>query len=48
MSYTNIKLEWVAPFGPNKGEKVTAWFPFGDPEIERLKREYNAKEIDRV
>ena len=48
MSYTNIKLEWTALFGLNKGKKVSAWFQFGDPEIKRLKRECNAKEIDRV
>lgn len=48
MAYANIKLEWIAPFGPSKGEKVSEWFMFGDPEVKRLKREYNAVEIDRV
>lgn len=46
--YTNIKLQWVAKYGRNKGKKVTSWFSWGDPEIDRLKREYNAKEVARV
>lgn len=46
--YTNIKLEWVAPYGPNKGKKVSSWFQFADPDIERLKREYDAVEVARV
>lgn len=44
----NVKLEWIAPYGPNKGQKVSSWFQFGDPDIERLKREYNAVEVARV
>ena len=48
MSYSNIKLEWVTPYGAHKGEKVSMWFQFGDPDIERLKKEYNAKEVARV
>ena len=48
MTYVNIKLEWTAPYGPNKGSNVSAWFMFGDSEIKRLKRELNAIEIDRV
>lgn len=44
----NVKLEWVCPYGKNKGKKVSAWFQFGDPDIARLKREFNAKEVARV
>lgn len=44
----NFLLEWTAPFGPNKGERVSTWFSFGDPEIKRLKKEYNAIIIDMV
>ena len=41
----NIELEWVAPHGPHKGEKVTSWFNTEDPEVDRLIKEYNAKII---
>ena len=44
----NIKLEWIAPYGPAKGEKVSAWFQYGDPDIARLKREFDAVEIARI
>ena len=44
---TSIKLEWTVERGPKRGEKVTCWFLFGDPEIGRLCKKHKAKVIDR-
>lgn len=45
---TNVKLTWVAPYGPNKGKEVSAWFNYNDPDVKRLMHEYNAKIVKQV
>lgn len=43
----NVKLEWIAPFGPEKGQKVTSWFYAEEPEVKHIIDDLGGKIIDR-
>lgn len=43
----NVEVEWTAPLGPNKGERVTSWFYAEEPEVKHLIDDCDGKIINR-
>lgn len=43
--HANIEIEFNILFGENKGKRTSAWFMYGDPEINRI---LNDKRMEAV
>lgn len=43
-----VKVEWACPFGPEKGQRISAWFYSEEPEVKHLIDDLDGKIIDRI
>ena len=43
----NLLIEWTCPYGPEKGQRIQAWFYSEEPEVKDLIDNHEGKIIDR-
>ena len=44
----NLLIEWTCPYGPEKGQRIQAWFHSEDPEVKELIDNCEGIIIDRT
>lgn len=43
----NLLIEWTCPYGPEKGQRIQAWFYSEEPEVKELIDKYDGKIVER-